>query len=73
MFHLFKFIGNLEVIKNGKLGISFKTNDENDLKNKIIEFFNKKFRINNKSRINHLKKYTEIKSNQKYLEILNKF
>ena len=65
--------GNLEVIKNGEFGMSFKTNDDNDLKNKIIKFFNKKFRLNNKSRINHLKKYTEIKSNQKYLEILNKF
>ena len=65
--------GNLEVIKNGEFGMSFKTNDDNDLKNKIIKFCNKKFKFNNKNRINHLKKYTEIKSNKKYLEILNKF
>ena len=65
--------GNLEVIKNGEFGMSFKMNDDNDLKNKIIKFFNKKYGFNNKNRINHLKKFTEIKSNQKYLEILNKF
>ena len=65
--------GNLEVIKNGEFGMSFKTNDDNDLKNKIIKFLNKKFKLNKTSRTNHLRKYTEIKSNQKYLEILNKF
>ena len=33
----------------------------------------KKFKLNKTSRTNHLRKYTEIKSNQKYLDILNKF
>lgn len=65
--------GNMEVIKNGKLGISFKTNNENDLKNKIIKFLNKKLKLNNKIRIQHLKNYTETESNQKYLKTLNKF
>ncbi len=65
--------GNLEVIKNGEFGMSFKINDDNDLKNKIIKFLNKKFKLNKTSRTNHLRKYTEIKSNQKYLDILNKF
>ena len=64
--------GNMEVIKNGKLGISFKTNDENDLQNKITKFLNKRFKLDNKIRIQHLKNYTELESNQKYLETLNK-
>jgi glycosyltransferase involved in cell wall biosynthesis len=64
--------GNMEVIKYGALGKSFKTNDEKDLKNKIIQFFNKKFKLNNKIRIKHLKNYTELKSYQKYLNTLNK-
>jgi glycosyltransferase involved in cell wall biosynthesis len=64
--------GNMEVIKNGKLGISFKTHDEKDLRNKITKFLNKRLKLNNKSRIEHLQNYTELKSNQKYLEIINK-
>ena len=63
--------GNMEVIKNGILGISFKTNDEKDLQKKITKFLNKKFKLNNKIRIEHLKKYTELKSNQEYLKTLN--
>ena len=64
--------GNIEVIKNGKLGIPFKTNDENDLQNKIIKFLNKRFKLDNKIRIQHLMNYTELESNQKYLKTLNK-
>ena len=64
--------GNIEVIDNGKLGMSFKLNDNNDLKKKITLFFNKKSRLNEKVRVNHLKRYTEEKSNNKYLEVLNK-
>jgi glycosyltransferase involved in cell wall biosynthesis len=64
--------GNMEVIKNGLLGISFKTNDEKDLQEKIKKFLDKKFKLNNKIRIKHLKNYTELKSNQEYLKNLNK-
>ena len=64
--------GNIEVIDNGKLGISFRLNDKNDLKRKIIMFFEKKLRFNDKARINHLKKFTEKKSNENYLKVLNK-
>lgn len=64
--------GNIEVIDNGKLGMSFKLNDKDDLKRKIIHFFNKRPKLNNYSRINHLKKYTEKKSNKRYLKILKK-
>ena len=63
--------GNMEVINYGKLGISFKTNDEKDLQKKIIQFFNKRFVLNNKIRIKHLKNYTELNSYQKYLKTLN--
>ena len=64
--------GNMEVIKNGKLGISFKTHDEKDLRNKITKFLNKRLKLNNKNRIKHLQNYTELKSNQKYLNTINK-
>jgi glycosyltransferase involved in cell wall biosynthesis len=64
--------GNMEVIKNGKLGFYFKTNDEKDLQKKIKKFFNNRSKLNNKSRIKHLQNYTEIKSNQKYLYIINR-
>ena len=64
--------GNMEVIKNGKLGISFKTNSEKDLQNKIIKFLNKRLKLSNKIRIQHLKNYTETESNQKYFKTLNK-
>ena len=64
--------GNIEVINNGKFGMSFDLNDKNDLKKKIIRFINKKPKLNNSARINHLKKYTEENSNKKYLKILNK-
>ena len=64
--------GNMEVIKNGMLGFSFKTNNEDDLQKKIKKFFNKRLKLNNKSRIKHLENYTELKSNQKYLDIINK-
>ena len=64
--------GNMEVIKHGKLGISFKTNDKKDLQNKLIKFLNKRFKLDNKERIQHLKNYTETESNHKYLKTLNK-
>ena len=64
--------GNVEVIDNGKLGMSFKLNDKNDLKRKITMCYNRKLRLNNNARVHHLKKYTEEKSNNKYFEILNK-
>ena len=64
--------GNIEVINNGKFGMSFDLNDKNDLKKKIIRFINKKPKLNNFARIKHLKKYTEENSNKKYLKILNK-
>jgi N-acetylgalactosamine-N,N'-diacetylbacillosaminyl-diphospho-undecaprenol 4-alpha-N-acetylgalactosaminyltransferase len=63
--------GNIEVIKNGKFGMSFKTNNKNDLQKKIIKFFNKRFKFNNRNRVAHLKNFTEEKSNQEYLETLN--
>ena len=62
----------MEVIKNGKLGISFKTNDEKDLQNKITKFLIKRIKLNNKIRIEHLKNFTELESNQEYLKTLNK-
>ena len=65
--------GNIEVINKGKLGLSFKTNDEKDLQKKIVEFFSNRYTLNNKSRIKHLENYTEQKSNQKYLKTLNRF
>jgi glycosyltransferase involved in cell wall biosynthesis len=64
--------GNMEVIRNGKLGFYFKTNDGKDLQKKIKKFFNNRSKLNNKSRIKHLQNYTELKSNQKYLYIINK-
>jgi glycosyltransferase involved in cell wall biosynthesis len=64
--------GNIEVIKKGMFGFSFKTNNEKDLQKKIIKFLNNGFKLNNKSRIKHLKKYTELQSNQKYLKTINK-
>jgi len=64
--------GNMEVIQNGKLGLSFKTNDVNDLQKKITKFLNKRLKLNNKIRSQHLKNYTELESNLKYLKTLNK-
>tara|TARA_B100000886_G_scaffold120504_1_gene81094 strand:- start:777 stop:1895 length:1119 start_codon:yes stop_codon:yes gene_type:complete len=64
--------GNIEVIDNGKFGMSFKLDDKDDLKRKIQMFFDRKLRLNNKTRINHLKMFTEKKSNENYLKVLNK-
>ena len=63
--------GNIEVIKNGKLGLAFKSNDVSDLKKKILIFSKKNLKINQTVKINHLKNFTENKSNQEYLETLN--
>ncbi len=62
--------GNSEVIKYGKLGLYFTAGDSNDLKKKILFFFKKKFQLNEKLRINHLKNFTEEKSNREYLMTL---
>ena len=64
--------GNLEVIKNGKLGLSFKMNNENDLENKIIKFLNFNLKLNNTLRKKHLANFTEKNSFTKYQKILNK-
>jgi len=62
--------GNLEVIKYGQLGLSFKTNDSYDLAKKIMLFFKKKIKLNQSKRIKHMENFTEKKSNQRYLKIL---
>tara|TARA_B100001057_G_scaffold27578_1_gene25357 strand:+ start:1413 stop:2534 length:1122 start_codon:yes stop_codon:yes gene_type:complete len=62
--------GNFEVIKYGQLGLVFKTNNSEDLKRKIIFFFKENLRLPNKTRINHLKNFTQFKSNQAYLKVL---
>lgn len=62
--------GNSEVIKYGKLGLYFTAGDSNDLKKKILYFFRKKLQLNEKLRIDHLKNFTEEKSNKKYLKTL---
>ena len=63
--------GNIEVINFGKLGMSFKTEDYKDLSKKIKIFFKKKIKLNERMRVNHLKKFTEKNSNNKYYKILN--
>ena len=62
--------GNLEVIKYGELGLSFKTNSSYDLAKKIMFFFKKKLKLNQSKRIKHMQNFTQKKSNQKYLKIL---
>lgn len=62
--------GNFEVIKNGELGLVFKTNNSEDLKKKIIFFFKKNLKLPQKNRINHLENFTQSKSNQEYLKTL---
>ena len=62
--------GNLEVIKYGRLGLIFKTNNSEDLKKKIILFFKKNLKLPQKTRIIHLENFIQSKSNQKYLKIL---
>lgn len=65
--------GNFEAIKYGKLGMTFKTNDSNDLKKKILFFFKKKIRLNKELQKIHLKNFTQKKSNEKYFKILKSF
>lgn len=62
--------GNLEVIKYGKLGLYFETNNSTDLSKKIIFYFNKNPELNQVERIKHLKNFTEDKSNRKYLTVI---
>lgn len=62
--------GNLEVIKHGQLGLSFQTNNSYDLAKKIMFFFKKKIKLNKSKRIKHMENFTQKKSNQKYLKIL---
>jgi glycosyltransferase involved in cell wall biosynthesis len=63
--------GNIEAINYGKLGMSFETGNHIDLHNKIIFFLKNKIKLNNKIRINHLKKFTEKNSNANYFKILS--
>ncbi len=62
--------GNLEAIKFGRLGLSFKTNDSGDLKKKILFFFRNKMKLNRKLKNSHMKNFTQKKSNEEYLKIL---
>ena len=62
--------GNFEVIKYGKLGLSFKTGSSKELKNKIIIFLNKNLKINQKIKFKHLQNFTQSKSNQEYLKTI---
>jgi len=62
--------GNLEVIKHGKLGLFFETNDSIELSEKIIFFFENNLKLNQSQRIKHLKNFTEDKSNKEYLKTL---
>ncbi len=63
--------GNMEVIKYGKLGLSFKTGDVNDLKKKVVFYLKKNLKLRKDIRLDHLNKYTEKNSNMNYLKILN--
>ena len=51
--------------------MAFKSNDVSDLKKKILIFSKKKLKINQTVKLNHLKNFTEKKSNQEYLKTLN--
>jgi glycosyltransferase involved in cell wall biosynthesis len=64
--------GNLEVIKYGKLGLSFKMNNEKDLRNKIIKCFQNNLKLNYFLRKKHLVNYTEKKSFLNYYKIFTK-
>jgi len=64
--------GNIEVIKNGKLGWSFKLDDAKDLEEKILNFVVKKPLINKKLKNSHLKNFTEEASFRKYLKLFNR-
>ena len=65
--------GNIEVIKYGKLGLSFKLNNILDLEKKILFSFQKNLKINQLIKIKHLQNFTEKKSNSEYLKTLNEF
>jgi glycosyltransferase involved in cell wall biosynthesis len=62
--------GNLEVIKYGKLGLTFQPKDYLDLRKKISLYFTKNLKLNQKVRLNHLNNFTLKKSNLEYLKIL---
>ena len=63
--------GNLEVIKYGKLGLSFKKGSYLDLANKINLYLKNTYKIHGlKYKKNHLKKYTEIISYNKYIKVI---
>tara|TARA_B100001121_G_scaffold77246_1_gene68542 strand:+ start:708 stop:1823 length:1116 start_codon:yes stop_codon:yes gene_type:complete len=63
--------GNIEVIKNGKLGLSFECENVLDLKKKILLFFKKKLKINQSIKRKHLLNYVEKRSHQEYLKTIN--
>lgn len=64
--------GNIEVIKNGKFGTSFKKDNYRDLRRKILQYFRLNIKLSITGRAKHLKKFTENVSNEKYLNVLNK-
>ncbi len=63
-----------EILKNGKFGTLFNTGDENDLANKIMDFYNNNKKFINKARLAHssLKKYDFENLHIKFSKILKK-
>ena len=63
--------GNKEVIKNGKYGLMFNVNDENDLAKKIMKLKLNHNIKNKNQKINHLLKFTKNYSNNQYFKLLS--
>jgi glycosyltransferase involved in cell wall biosynthesis len=63
--------GNLEVIKYGKLGLTFKKGSYFDLADKINLYLKNTYKIQGlKYKKKHLKKYTEINSYSEYIKVI---
>ena len=63
--------GNLEVIKYGKLGLTFKKGSYFDLADKINLYLKNTYKIQGlKYKKKHLKKYTEINSYNEYIKVI---
>ena len=63
--------GNLEVIKYGKLGLTFKKGSYFDLADKINLYLKNTYKIQGlKYKKKHLKKYTEINSYSEYVKVI---
>lgn len=63
--------GNLEVIKYGKLGLTFEKGNYFDLASKINLYLKNTYKMHSlKYKTNHLKKYTEMISYNKYIEVI---